>query len=38
MNPTPEQQRIIDHPLAPLRVAAGAGTDDHAEIKHVNKT
>jgi len=26
MIPTPEQQRIIDHPLAPLRVAAGAGT------------
>ncbi len=26
MNPTREQQRIIDHPLAPLRVAAGAGT------------
>ncbi len=24
--PTPEQQAIIDHPLAPLRVAAGAGT------------
>lgn len=26
MNPTAEQQRIIDHPLSPLRVAAGAGT------------
>ncbi len=26
MIPTPEQQRIIDHPLTPLRVAAGAGT------------
>ena len=26
MIPTPEQQRIIDHPLSPLRVAAGAGT------------
>ena len=24
--PTPEQQAIIDHRLAPLRVAAGAGT------------
>lgn len=24
--PTPEQQRIIDHPLEPLRIAAGAGT------------
>ena len=26
MKPTPEQQRIIDHPLEPLRVTAGAGT------------
>lgn len=26
MIPTHEQQRIIDHPLTPLRVAAGAGT------------
>jgi len=24
--PTPEQQRVIDHPLEPLRVTAGAGT------------
>jgi ATP-dependent DNA helicase UvrD/PcrA len=24
--PTPEQQAIIDHPLQPLRIAAGAGT------------
>ncbi len=24
--PTPEQQDVIDHPLEPLRVAAGAGT------------
>ncbi|NIA24270.1 MAG: UvrD-helicase domain-containing protein [Gammaproteobacteria bacterium] len=26
ITPTPEQRKIIDHPLEPLRVAAGAGT------------
>ncbi len=24
--PTPEQQKVIDYPLLPLRVTAGAGT------------
>ncbi len=30
--PTAEQQRIIDHPLEPLRVAAGAGTGKTATV------
>ncbi|MDQ3782602.1 MAG: ATP-dependent helicase, partial [Actinomycetota bacterium] len=30
--PTSEQQRIIDHPLEPLRVAAGAGTGKTATV------
>jgi DNA helicase-2/ATP-dependent DNA helicase PcrA len=30
--PTPEQQAVIDHPLQPLRVAAGAGTGKTATI------
>jgi DNA helicase-2/ATP-dependent DNA helicase PcrA len=32
--PTPEQSRIIGHPLRPLRVAAGAGTGKTATVVH----
>jgi DNA helicase II / ATP-dependent DNA helicase PcrA len=32
--PTPEQQAVIGHPLAPLRVAAGAGTGKTTTVAH----
>ncbi len=32
--PSPEQQRIIDHPAEPLRVVAGAGTGKTTTIVH----
>lgn len=32
MKPTPEQQRIIEHPLEPVRVTAGAGTGKTATM------
>jgi DNA helicase II / ATP-dependent DNA helicase PcrA len=32
--PTPEQRAVIHHPLAPLRVAAGAGTGKTTTVAH----
>jgi len=31
---TPEQQAIVDHPLVPIRVAAGAGTGKTTTVAH----